>query len=601
VNPFDDASPNVFIQYDDRWWRFANPVRIIVAHRPAEIPAALAAVRRAVEKDKQFAAGYLAYEAAAAYGFAVRDPDPDTPPLLWFGLYEAPVEFRWPHHEGFYSIDNWQPSIDIAAYRSALGRIKQAIADGYTYQANFTFQLQAAFSGDTLALFSDLAAAQRASYAAYLDLGRFVICSVSPELFFRLDGDRLESRPMKGTASRGLTLLDDQAQMACLKESEKNRAENVMIVDMIRNDFGRIAATGSVQVPALFVVERYPTLLQMTSTVTARTNAPLEDIFAAVYPCASITGAPKVRTMGILRDLESGPRGIYTGAIGFVAPGRRAQFNVAIRTAVIDRASGKLAYGVGSGVVWDSDADAEYEECLLKARVLAHNRNFPHDFQLLESILWTPEQGFFLLDRHLRRLGDSAAYFGFSCSIDAARDDLNQAMIGRTTAHKVRLLVDRNGHVTIEWQPLSQGGRPEPIHIGYATDPVSSGDVWLYHKTTRRDVYERARRSRPDCDEVILWNERVEVTESTSANIVVELGGRRYTPPVSSGLLAGTFRAHLLQNGEITERELTIDDLSSATGLWLINSVRGWQRAVIVDPPSDPRWISRSGIETRSD
>lgn len=580
----DGGRPVVAIQNGRRWWGFRDPVRTITATRPAEVPGALTAIRQAVEGDRLFAAGYVAYEAAAGYGYAVHESDADSPPLLWFGLFEKPLEIPAPVSAGRYRVENRRASLDRSGYQVAIDRIKQAIAAGYTYQANFTFQLQADFSGDSLALFSALVPAQQAGYAAYLDLGRFAVCSVSPELFFRLDGARLESRPMKGTAPRGLTLAEDRSQMVWLAESEKNRAENVMIVDMIRNDFGRIAATGSVHVPALFVVERYPTLLQMISTVTARTEAPLEDIFAAVFPCASITGAPKVRTMSILHDLESGPRGIYTGAIGFVAPGRQAQFNVAIRTAVIDRELGRLTYGVGSGVVWDSEAAAEYEECLLKAQVLSQSGGSAADFQLLESMLWTPEDGFYLLDRHMRRLEDSAEYFAFTLDTARLLQQLDQAVTGQDQPLKVRVLAGSDGSAQVELSLLAHGARPEPLRVGLATEAISFAEVWLYHKTTRREVYEYARQSRPDCDDVILWNERGEVTESSSANVVVELDGRRYTPPVSAGLLAGTLRASLLERGELGERVLFADDLRRATGLWLINSVRGRQRAVLVEP-----------------
>lgn len=578
-----DSAPLVILQHDGQWWRFTNPLQIITTRQAGEVPAALALIREAVTIDGLYAAGYLAYEAAAAFGYAVHEPDPAYPPLLWFGLFKQPEIVSTPVSDSGFTIGDWHPSLDQAAYRIAIDRIKQAIDAGYTYQANFTFQLNADFAGDSFSLFSALTAAQRASYGAYLDLGWYAICSVSPELFFRLDGDRLESRPMKGTAPRGLTLHEDHAQMVWLSESEKNRAENVMIVDMIRNDFGRIATTGSVNVPDLFVVERYPSLLQMISRVTALTEAPFEAILAALFPCASITGAPKVRTMSILRDLETGPRGVYTGAIGFISPDNKAQFNVAIRTAVIDRQANRISYGVGSGVVWDSEADAEYEECLLKARVLNQGDEYTPDFQLLESLLWTPEEGFFLMERHLQRLEESAEYFMFAVDREQVRRELGWAVAGQTKPLKVRLLVDKNGIFQVESHPLDLYDRSEPLDVGLATQPVSSQTVWLYHKTTRRELYDQARASRPDCDEVLLWNERGELTEAASANIVLELDGRRYTPPIASGLLAGTFRAELLQASELCERVLTVDDLAQAGDLWLINSVRGWQKARLID------------------
>lgn len=575
------GAPVVVLQAGGGWRCFKNPARIVVAERVADVVPALREIERAVEEEGLYAAGYLAYEAGAAYGLATHLPDPDAPPLLWFGLYRGYESVDAPASDAAYRFGEWRPSLTFEAYKSAIARIKDAVAAGNTYQANYTFHLRAEFEGDPWALFANLAAAQRAEFCAYVDLGRFAVCSASPELFFRLEGSTLTSRPMKGTAPRGLTTADDRDQIEWLRNSEKNRAENVMIVDMIRNDFGRIARTGSVRVPALFTVERYPTLLQMTSTVRAETDASLGEILAATFPCASITGAPKVSTMRLIHDLEPQPRGVYTGAIGFIAPGRRAQFNVAIRTAVIDRSRGRAVYGVGSGVVWDSDARAEYDECLLKARVLAAPSGAAADFRLLESLRWTPEEGYFLLGRHMERLAESADYFGYPFDGAAVERALTATAGSLAGASKVRLLLDRRGRIAVEAEPLAAGARPEPLRVGLAREPVSSADARLYHKTTWREPYERARASRPDCDDVILWNERGELTESTAANLVLELDGGLYTPPVRSGLLAGTLRAQLLADGELEERVLRPADLARATDIRLINSVRGPQRAVV--------------------
>lgn len=577
-----EGEPFVVLQHGGGWRRFANPVRVISAGQSADVIPAIREIERAVEEEGLHAAGYLAYEAGAAYGLSVHEPDPDGPPLLWFGLFRGWEAVEPPAPGGAYQFGEWRPSLDYPTYLAVIARIKDAIAAGDTYQANFTFHQRTTFEGDPRALFANLAAAQRADYCAYIDLGRFVVCSASPELFFRLDGSTLTSRPMKGTAPRGRTIAADRRQIDWLRDSAKNRAENVMIVDMIRNDFGRIARVGSVDVPALFTVERYPTLLQMTSTVTAETDAPLSEILAATYPCASITGAPKVRTMAIINELEPEPRGIYTGAIGFMSPGRQAQFNVAIRTVVIDRARGRADYGVGSGVVWDSDAAAEYEECLLKSRVLHAARESAADFRLIESLRWTPTEGAFLLARHLERLQDSAEYFSFRLDRQAVERALAD-LAPPDEPSKIRLLLDRRGNVEIDAQPLARGEWPAPVRVGLARLPVSPADMWLYHKTTRRDVYDAARASRPDCDDVILWNERGELTETTVANLVLAIDGRNCTPPVDSGLLAGTMRAHLLATGEIEERVLTLSDLSRATGVWLINSVRG-RRVAVVEP-----------------
>jgi len=569
----------VIIQDGARWLVFREPVQVITAVHPHEVTAALAEVATAVATHNLHAAGFLTYEAASAFGLVAHPPHPAAPPLLWFGLYPAPeiVANLDDFPPAAYEMGEWRPGLDEMAYETAVAQIKQHIAAGYTYQVNFTFPLCASFRGAPRGLFHELVQAQQAQYAAYVDTGRHVICSVSPELFFRLEGDTLTSKPMKGTAGRGRTTAADAANAAWLRQSEKNRAENVMIVDMIRNDMGRVAATGSVAVPELFAVERYPTVLQMTSTVTARTSASLSDIFQAMYPCASITGAPKVRTMRLIRELEAGPRGVYTGAVGFVSPGRRAQFNVAIRTVVVDRVGETAVYGVGSGIVWDSEPAAEYAECLLKAQVLTARRPA---FDLLESLLWEPDGGYFLLERHVARLLDSAAYFDFAVAETAVRAALAKAAAGLTEACKVRLVVGGNGRLQVEAEPV--GELPNPAVVGLAREPVQSDDVFLYHKTTHRQVYAAARAARPDCDEVILWNERGELTEAGSSNLVLELDGGLWTPPVSSGLLAGTMRAEMLANGRIQGKVLTKEDLRRASQIYLINSVRGWRRGEIL-------------------
>ncbi len=408
---------------------------------------------------------------------------------------------------GPYTLGDWQPSQQLDGYRQAIAQIKEAIARGDTYQVNYTICAAALPGAATRGRCScSLANAQRGGYAAYLDLGQHAICSASPELFVDIDGDRVVSKPMKGTAPRGRTLDEDRRRVAALRASAKDQAENVMIVDMIRNDLGRIARFGSVRVPSLLEVERYPTVLQMTSTVEARSAAPLDVILAALFPCASITGAPKVRTMQLIAGLEGGPRGVYTGAIGYLAPGRRARFNVAIRTVLVDRLAGQASYGVGSGIVWDSDADAEYEECRLKAQVLT--RRFP-DFDLLETMRWTAVEGVARLEQHLARLAGAAEYFGFAVDLDAVRGRLAALdPAGMPDSARLRLLAGRWGELRLEVHALELPAAPKAVRLGLAREAVDSDEVFLYHKTTHRAVYEQARAGRPDCDDVLLWNQR---------------------------------------------------------------------------------------------
>ncbi len=572
------------------WRMFREPVRLVRATTLDEVEPALAEVDRAVRDEGYYAAGYVTYEASGAFGLPVQPHDPDGLALVCFGLFSprSVDRQRLVTGAGTYSADDWKPSLTPEAYADAITRIKSRIEAGDTYQINFTFRLTSRFSGSPLALLRDLDAAQDGPWGAFVDDGRFAICSASPELFYRLDGSgRIECRPMKGTARRGLWAEADLAQGTALQTSAKNRAENVMVVDMARNDLGRIARTGSVETSALFEVERYPLQWQMTSRVQARVGASLPTLFRALFPAGSITGAPKHRSMSIIRGLEATPRGIYTGAIGYLSPHGRQHFNVAIRTVTIDKDRAQAAFGVGSGVVWDSSAEDEYDECRLKASILLSRPPFSYatghrpGFRLLETIGWTPDGGFALLPRHLARLEASAACFRFCCDLDEIRAMLDTAVGDLIGASKVRVLLSQDGAVVCEGIDLGVPAS-QPLRVSLAAEPVDAADVFLYHKTTRREVYDRARASRPDRDTVLLWNRDGEITESTDANVVVSIDGERSTPPIVCGLLPGTLRAELLETGAIAERRITVADLSRAAEIWLINSVRGWLPAALL-------------------
>ena len=555
--------------------RFIEPVEILCAHALEQVVPCVRRVDAAVA-DGLHAAGFIAYEAAPAFNPDLTTHAPGPLPLVWFGLFRQRTESGPCCDTAVpFSVGPWTAEVGEADYLDAIRRIREFIAAGDTYQVNYTFPMQAAFEGDALSWFRRLERAQRADYAAFIDAAPFTILSASPELFFRLEGDSLETRPMKGTRPRGRWFEEDRRLAAELAASEKDRAENVMIVDLLRNDMGRISDTGSVHVASLFDVERYETVWQMTSTIRSRTSAPLPEILSALFPSGSVTGAPKVRTMQIIRDLEPAPRGVYCGAVGWYSPGRLAEFNVAIRTVAIDQGAGTARYHVGSGITWGSSAEAEYDECLIKAAVLAEDRP---EFDLLESLRFDGE--YLLLDEHLARLAASAEYFGFEVDVEAVR----AALLDETAAFKdgplkVRLLAARDGTHRIEAGPAAPS---TPVRLGFAAEPVDDRDVFLYHKTTHRAVYERARASRPDCDDVLLWNARGEITETTTANVVLEIDGRLWTPPVAAGLLAGTMRASLLANGAIQERVMTKVDVARAGAVRLINSVRQWVDAVLV-------------------
>ena len=567
---------------DGRWWRFQAPEASLVATAPEEIPELLEHVERAGERGL-WAVGFLAYEAAPAFDPALAVTAPGAAPLAAFGLFPPPERIDVPARAEAAPQAGLHPLLDEAAHAAAIAAIRAAIAAGETYQVNFTFPLRGRFAGDAEALFWRLAPASAAPYAAFLDCGATAVVSLSPELFFSRQGDRLVMRPMKGTRRRGRFTIEDDRQAAELAGSAKERAENLMIVDMVRNDLGRIAATGSVAVESLMALERYPTVWQMTSTVAANTTAGLPDIFAALFPCASVTGAPKARTMRWIARLERRPRGIYCGAIGWVAPQRRASFSVAIRTAVVDRTAQILEYAVGSGVVWDSEAAAEYRECLTKARAL---EDPGPPFALFETLLWRPRCGVSLLEKHLERLAASASYFGFDHDETAWRSAVEAGLAGlagrESQRQRLRLELAPDGDFSFT-SSLFRPDRHE-WRVTLASTPVASGNVRLFHKTTDRRVYDAAlaEARAAGAEEAILWNERGELTEGTRTNLVLEIGDERLTPARECGLLAGVFRRSLLERGKVREAVLTRNDLARARRILLVNSLRGWIPAELV-------------------
>jgi len=562
---------------------------VLAATTPEQVPEVIAEAERLAVRGACHVVGSVSYEAGRAFGLAVRHEDPSLVPLAWFAAFDEGLPSRVARRSAardpaVFTVGLLAPSMDRETFERAYAAIRAHLAAGDSYQVNVTFALEGTFDGDPAGLFDELVRRQQGSYSCFVETPEWAICSASPELFFERRATTLRMRPMKGTAARGLWPADDEAAREALRGSAKQQAENVMIVDMVRNDLGRVARLGSVCVPSLFDVERYPTLWQMTSTVTAESGASLAEIFAVLHPSASVTGAPKKRTMELIARLESEPRGVYTGAIGYIAPGGDARFNVAIRTAVIDRSRGRLRYGVGSGIVWDSREDAEYDECLLKGRVLTEAASAGvagmagvfDDFELLETLRWTPEQGFWLRERHLARLAASAAYFGMPCDRAQVARALDEGVRGETAARRVRLLLDRGGRVRVEHRPMPP---TETLRVALARRPVDSRDLFLYHKTTRRQVYEGA--MVPGADDVILWNERGEVTESTVGSVVCEMDGGRVTPPVRCGLLPGTYREALLVEGMVKEGVVLVDDLRRIGWCWVVNSVHGWRRAVL--------------------
>ena len=562
---------------------FEKPVAVIEATRLADVVPALAAAE-AARAAGRFVAGAVAYEAAPAFDAALATRPPGPLPLAWFAVFDAPID---PGPEVDPDITKirvdagnaWTADVTPAAHAAAIARVRAAIAAGDSYQANYTFRLRSRLDVATLAArYAHLRAAHRVPFAAHLDMGRWQILSLSPELFFHLHGRTLTTRPMKGTMPRGRFEAEDTVHAEALRSSAKNRAENVMIVDLMRNDLGRIAEIGSVAVPSIFDVERYRSVFQMTSTVTGqvRPGTTVVDIFKALFPAGSITGAPKTSSMRLIADLEPAPRGVYCGAIGLLAPDGGTTFNVAIRTAVVDAASGEAEYGVGGGITWDSTPGDEYAEAISKAGFLD-----PVPACSLIETLRLDDGRLVRRDGHLARLARSARYFDIPFDrtrIDAALDaHTRDRAHGR---HRVRLTLAPAGEVAVESRPFvlhdHAADPPRRVPTVLARHPIASADIWLFHKTTRRTVYDAHCAAHPDAFDVLLWNERRELTEFTIGNVVVEFEGRRVTPPVTCGLLAGVFREALLDAGVIAERIVTIDDLARASRAWLVNSLREW-------------------------
>jgi para-aminobenzoate synthetase/4-amino-4-deoxychorismate lyase len=563
-----------------RWLSFVDPVESILAWDLADVVPAMRRVETAADEGL-WAVGFVSYDAGPAFDPAIASHRRCDTPLVAFGLFErADNDDELLDELGRFDTGPWTPSVDQDAFECGVRSVKERIAAGDTYQVNLTLRLHARFAGDPLALFRALARAQQGDHLVYLDLGTRALCSASPELFFRstplLDGGRrLLSKPMKGTRGRHDDPDLDAELVTSLVRSAKDRAENTMIVDMMRNDFGRVARVGTVAVPELHAVETFPTVHQMVSTVQADTDASLTEVFQACFPPASITGAPKVSTSRIITELETDGRGTYTGTAGLIAPDGTAEFNVAIRSVWVDLDRGRATYGTGGGIVWDSDPTDEWLETRTKTQVV---ENTPSTFELLETMLYSTFHGIALLDRHLDRLGASAVHFGFDVDLDELRHRLRS--IRAKSAQRVRVLVGPTGSIQIGTTPINPTiGEPWDVPVDARPDgsaPVESTERFLRHKTTRRSMYDEARARHPEAPDVILWNERGELTETTIGNLVLDLDGQLYTPPLSSGLLPGTFRAELLDHDKISERILTLDDLHRAAEVFMINSVRGW-------------------------
>ncbi len=578
---------------DDPARLFHNPKRILVCNTLSEASQFLQQLEDE-RKAGHHLAGFFSYE----FGFAFEEKlkkrfqKTGSTPLAWFGVYDAPKllsrteEAAWlkeaAGNEAAPTIQINQFDMSKDAYDAAFAKTQQHLAQGDIYQINLTMRAMLEQTGSAAALFDNLLFEQPVGYAALLHLGDQKVLSISPELFLKRKGKKLTTRPMKGTAQRGRTTQEDMRIQEWLQSDEKSRAENTMILDLMRNDLSRITQAGSVEVPAHCEVEQYRSLFQMTSTTSGELveGAELPEIITELFPCGSITGAPKLWAMEIIDDLEKSPRGIYTGSIGMIEPSGDFVFNVAIRTLVIDE-NGCAEMGTGSGVVFDSGASPEYDECLLKLDFLKAS---DERFTLFETMGWTPEDGYTLLERHMQRLADSASYFGFRWNEQSALRALKDHAQRFESAMRVRLDLAEDGqlHVAAQAMPAATG---KDWRICLADKRVHSQDRFLFHKTSRREFYDGTRAeyaAKHGCGEVIFLNESGYLTEGSFTSLFIRKGGKLLTPALKHGLLPGVFRAGLLDYGHAEEADLTADDLHQNEAIYIGNSLRGLMKASLV-------------------
>lgn len=564
-------------RFDDvlagRSLQFGRADRVIRAERPEEVRPALAAVQEAVAGGS-WAFGMIGYEAAAGLDPAARvAPPQEGLPLVWFGLAAAPDPDPGPltSGEGF-AVSSWTPDWDRGAHARAVAAVRAAIAEGETYQCNLTTRLRARFEGDPYGLYGELARRQHGAHHAYLDLGRHTVVSASPELFFAGEDGLLTTAPMKGTA----------ASQEALLASEKDRAENIMIVDLLRNDLARVCEPGSVQATELLRAEEYPTLWQLTSTVQGRPRegADLVQVLEALFPCGSITGAPKLSTMALIAELEDSPRGVYCGAVGYLAPGTRlrARFNVAIRTVLVDAADGTAVYGAGGGVTWASTPEGEYDELLVKAAVLPTGSTEP--FALLETFAVVDGVAG-NLERHLERMRASAAELGIPLDPVVLERVAREAVAEAEESVLLRLALRRDGSLSTSSRSLRSA--PGPVRLAIDTVRSRFPAGLSGHKTTVRGHFTAARERHPGADDVVLLGEHGRAVETTISTLAARIDGIWCTPPLADGCLAGVGRALALERGDLVERPLSVEMVRGAERLAVLSSARGWRAAELAE------------------
>jgi len=569
---------------DNKSYLFTDPIEIISCMELSQVENCLNNIETKLEQG-YFAAGFISYEAGLAFEDIFKLKGNYNFPFFHFGIYKEPtvfdhkeIKFTGLNFNDKYSLKNVRSNITKNEYTESIKKIKAYIEKGDTYQVNYTFKLKFSHSGSAFGLYNDLRKKQSVSYSSLMRFDKDYLLSFSPELFFRKKGNKIEVKPMKGTIDRGRFRSEDIDKKKALYISPKDRSENIMIVDLLRNDLGRICKTDTVKTKKLFGIEDYESLFQMTSTIEGRAAPKISvyDLFKAMFPSGSVTGAPKIRTMQIIDEIEKEPRKVYTGSIGFITPKRDAVFNVAIRTILIDAKNKKGEMGIGSGVVYDSDTDKEYDECKLKAKFLTDKAR---DFELIETIRYKADKGYPLINLHLERLSESAAYFNFPFDKKIVSKILSSEKLkfNKKRDYRLRLLLNREGELKVESAVLKIPNSKKLITL--SSKKISSDNVFLFHKTTNRKTYnsEYKKYSKKGFYDIIFQNEKNQITEGAISNIFIKKHNIYYTPPIESGVLNGVYRRHLMRDKKLAVKEKVLykSDIESADDVFLTSAIRG--------------------------
>lgn len=612
ARPFILFENTLLSNTDEAAWLFTQPVREIIALNSDELPAALAAIDEEREKG-HYLAGYLSYEAGYSLSAKLtpfRQQHTIDNPLLQFYAFEAvtrlpPSEVtealqQLPESEPY--IRNWQPTESEAQYIAKLERIHEYIGAGDTYQVNHTYRVDFDLDGSIDGLYQALRERQKVAFSCLMHLPQRSVLSLSPELFIRKQGTRLSTKPMKGTTPRGKDDVEDAAILKAMAEDKKQRSENVMIVDLMRNDIGRLASAGSVKVSQLFEIQTFKTLHQMISTIEGQVEQkiPFAEVIKGLFPCGSITGTPKIRTMEIIHEMEATPRDIYTGAIGFITPDNDFTFNVPIRTLHFPAGSQHGTLGIGGGIIYESNPLDEWHESQLKARFVT---GMNQQFKLIETLRYDASvQQLLRVEQHIARLTQSAAEFAYPLPAESVESLLNDYIrrFGAEQDLKVRLLLDAQGTLSISHEVLPQASDMAGVGasnhtadlplVTLSNKRIEAGNLFRQHKTTNRKLYNQAfdEAAALGYYDVLFLNEHGHIAEASRHNLIIQHTGKWYTPPLSDGALPGVMRATLLADSQLNlqQRSLTLDDLKHAERIYLSNSVRGLVEVSVKEPDS---------------